>query len=114
RPDLLACFDELEPETWFDSAGTSERAASPAGAGWHDDDTEGIPVGLPPLTEEVDPRAPVAEARGAFDLRVDEPAPPALIETPRPVADVRRTPDTVEEPVAEAPAPPPEPELDLG
>src|SRR5690606_7488639 len=47
RPDLLACFDELEPETWFD-APADGGAAGASRADWHDDDTEGIPVGLPP------------------------------------------------------------------
>ncbi len=103
RPDLLPYFasgyDAPIPEAApspFPIGGETPFGSS-APTGWHDDDTEGIPTGLPPLpTDEI----PSADATG-FDAVGMAAAMRKLTPTPPPVG--RRRPPPVQRPFGEGP-----------
>jgi hypothetical protein len=104
RADLMLAFSSglpdlptTEPTPFpFGSTETPFGTGSSPSMGWHDDDTEGVPTGLPPLpTEEVHERSPSV-------------APPALLddddETPSPAP---RAPSTASPPSSMSPPPTP-------
>jgi len=80
RADLMAAFSSGLPDlptspdpTPFPFGDNPFSGGSSTGSGWHDDDTEGVPTGLPPLpTEDAD-----------FDPAPSIP-PPALIDDDEP------------------------------
>ncbi len=84
RPDLMPLFSGAKrtPSHSLPFGGETPFGASTAESGWHDDDTEGVPVGLPPLpTEEAADTVPGTQR--TWDPS-QTPPPPALFETPRP------------------------------
>ncbi|MEZ4323511.1 MAG: hypothetical protein R3F61_38965 [Myxococcota bacterium] len=112
RPDLLPAFSgtdittapNLEQAAHFPFGGETPFGGDyQTASGWHDDDTEGIPTGLPPLPTEESPLGGSPTGFDAVDLR-----PRHMTPTPPPVA--RRQPPPVMRP-SFVPPPPPEPEI---
>ena len=118
RPDLVPLFgdtphpaDQTHVTTPFPFGGETPFSAGGATTAWHDDDTEGIPTGLPPLPTE---DSAIQDTPGLPELREVPPLPdmrdiadmPELADLPElaELADLGHLPDLAEVPkIAEVP-----------